>query len=57
MAKKLDLASWGDLYFPVEISKCKKCGERLENINAMGVVAMGKCRKCKKFYGLAVMRK
>jgi len=52
--QKLNLASWGDLSFPVEINKCKKCDRRLEHISAMGVVAMAFCKICKKFYGLEI---
>ena len=54
LKEKLNLVEWGDLHFPVEINKCKKCGGLLERIDAMGIVAMGVCKKCNRFYGLVI---
>ena len=54
MKQKLNLASWGEISFIVEMNGCKKCGDHLENISAVGFISMGMCKKCKKFYGIVI---
>ena len=54
---KLNMAGWGDLYMSVEIQRCQnsKCQHPLRNLNAFGVLFLGVCDKCKKFWSIQVV--
>ena len=56
MAKKNEshLAQWGDISFPIEINRCEKCGGMLKRVPALGIIAIGVCKVCKRFYGLEI---
>jgi hypothetical protein len=56
-AKKLNMAAWGDLYMSVEIQRCQnpKCQHPLRNLNAFGVLFLGVCDKCRKFWSIQIV--
>jgi hypothetical protein len=52
--EKLNLAQWGSFHIDISIHKCPKCDGFLENLNALGVIYLGVCKKCRKFYGIVI---
>lgn len=52
--KPIKMAGWGDLHTRLSVNECPKCGKRLEELDPFGILTLGVCKPCKKFYSLVI---